>query len=138
MLVDALGLELLHVVGLPSSVLDELRLYSLRLQGAPRHKVDAGLHDERGAQALADAVREALVGVGVVGQLDADRQRRVLLHALRARAHEDASADVGREGADDFAHGAGKTLTPRTMSMSSVRPMQRMRGPVRPHGQGSS
>ena len=27
----------------------------------------------------------------------------------------------------------GKTLTPRTMSMSSVRPMQRTRGPVRPH-----
>ena len=30
----------------------------------------------------------------------------------------------------------GKTLTPRTISMSSVRPMQRTRGPVRPHGQG--
>ena len=27
----------------------------------------------------------------------------------------------------------GKTLTPRTISMSSVRPMQRTRGPVRPH-----
>ena len=30
----------------------------------------------------------------------------------------------------------GKTLTPRTISMSSVRPMQRTRGPVRPHGHG--
>ena len=30
----------------------------------------------------------------------------------------------------------GKTLTPRTISMSSVRPMQRIRGPVRPHGHG--
>ena len=30
----------------------------------------------------------------------------------------------------------GKTFTPRTMSMSSVRPMQRTRGPVRPHGHG--
>ena len=31
----------------------------------------------------------------------------------------------------------GKTLTPRTMSMSSVRPMQRTRGPVRPQGTGA-
>src|SRR3954462_7634754 len=30
----------------------------------------------------------------------------------------------------------GKTLTPRTISMSSVRPMQRMRGPVRPQAHG--
>ena len=30
----------------------------------------------------------------------------------------------------------GKTLTPRTISMSSVRPMQRTRGPVRPHAHG--
>src|SRR5262245_15667121 len=30
----------------------------------------------------------------------------------------------------------GKTFTPRTMSMSSVRPKQRMRGPVRPHEHG--
>ena len=30
----------------------------------------------------------------------------------------------------------GKTLTPRTISMSSVRPMQRTRGPVRPQGHG--
>ena len=30
----------------------------------------------------------------------------------------------------------GKTLTPRTISMSSVRPMQRTRGAVRPHRQG--
>ena len=30
----------------------------------------------------------------------------------------------------------GKTLTPRTISMSSVRPMQRTRGPVRPQAQG--
>src|SRR4051794_19992024 len=29
----------------------------------------------------------------------------------------------------------GKTLTPRTISMSSVRPMQRITGPVRPQGQ---
>ena len=31
---------------------------------------------------------------------------------------------------------AGKTLTPRTISMSSVRPTQRTRGPVRPHAHG--
>ena len=30
----------------------------------------------------------------------------------------------------------GKTLTPRTISMSSVRPMQRTRGLVRPQAQG--
>ena len=30
----------------------------------------------------------------------------------------------------------GNTFTPRTISMSSVRPMQRMRGPVRPHWHG--
>ena len=30
----------------------------------------------------------------------------------------------------------GKTLTPRTISMSSVRPMQRIRGPVRPQAHG--
>ena len=30
----------------------------------------------------------------------------------------------------------GKTLIPRTISMSSVRPMQRTRGPVRPHAHG--
>ncbi len=31
----------------------------------------------------------------------------------------------------------GKTFTPRTISMSSVRPMQRTRRLVRPHGHGS-
>src|SRR3954465_10113880 len=31
----------------------------------------------------------------------------------------------------------GNTFTPRTISMSSVRPMQRMRGLVRPHGHGA-
>ena len=30
----------------------------------------------------------------------------------------------------------GNRLTPRTISMSSVRPMQRTRGPGRPQGQG--
>ena len=30
----------------------------------------------------------------------------------------------------------GKTLTPRTISMSSVRPTHLTRGPVRPQGQG--
>ncbi len=30
----------------------------------------------------------------------------------------------------------GKTFTPRTISMSSVRPMQRIRGPVRPQEHG--
>ncbi len=29
----------------------------------------------------------------------------------------------------------GNTLAPRTINMSSVRPTQRMRGPVRPQGQ---
>ena len=69
-------------------------------------------------------------------ELDADGERRLLLPARRPRPNEDLPGHVRGEGAHDLADRGGKTLTPRTISMSSVRPMQRTRGPVRPQGHG--
>ena len=42
---------------------------------------------------------------------------------------------AGAKAATTSRTAVGKTLTPRTISMSSVRPMQRTRGAVRPQAQ---
>src|SRR4051812_34943178 len=83
---------------------DELRLVLAALQGSPRHELDSRLDDERVAQLLADRVGQALVGARAAGELNADRQRRLLLDAARPRPDEDVAADVGREAADHLAH----------------------------------
>src|SRR6476646_4805981 len=93
-------------------LLDEFRLVLTALQAAPRHEVDAGLDHQRVAQSLADRLGERRIGRRPLGELDADRQRRVLLDARCARADEDVPADVGREGADDLAHGGREDVDP--------------------------
>src|SRR6476661_2583009 len=87
------------------SVLDELRLVITALQAAPRHEVDAGLHDQHAAQALADRLGQRVVGGRVGRELDAHGQRRVLLDAVRGRPNEHVPADARGERADDLADG---------------------------------
>src|SRR3954470_7139856 len=89
-------------------VLDEFRLVLAALQGAPGHELDASPDDEGGAQLLSDRLGERVVGARPAGELDADRQRRLLLDPRRLRADEDVAADVGREAAHDLAHRRGE------------------------------
>src|SRR3954447_11746189 len=91
-------------------VLDEFRLVLAALQGPPRDQLDAGLDHERVAQLLADRLGQRVVGAGVARELDAHRQRRLLLDARRAGADEDVAAHVGGERADDLAHRCGEDV----------------------------
>src|SRR5215216_3068090 len=69
-------------IGSPrGSVLDEFRLVLTALQGPPRHEVDVGLDDERVAQPGPDGVGKRRIGRRTARELDADRQRRLLLDA---------------------------------------------------------
>src|SRR3954468_11100444 len=90
--------------------LDQFRFVLAALQGSPRHQLDARLDDERTTQTLPDRVREFHRRPGVTGELDGDRQRRVLLDAGLCRLDEDVAADVGRERAHDLAHGGGEDV----------------------------
>src|SRR3954449_1488619 len=89
-------------------VLDEFRLVLAALQGAPGHELDASPDDEGGPQLLSDRLGERVVGARPAGELDVDRQRRLLLDPRRLRADEDVAADVGREAAHDLAHRRGE------------------------------
>src|SRR3954454_20116570 len=64
-------------------VLDEFRLVLTALQAPPRHELDVGLDHERVAKSLADGLGEARVRGGPLGELDAHRQRWLLLDARR-------------------------------------------------------
>src|SRR3954470_2802724 len=88
--------------------LDEFRLVLAALQGAPGNELDARLHDERRAQLLVDRVGEGVVGAGAARELDAHRQRRLLLDAGRAGADQDVAADLRREAAHHLAHRRGE------------------------------
>ena len=122
-----------------ATALDELRLRLAALERAPRHELDPRLHDEHAAQPVAD-----LVGERVVGAPRRGRARR----SPAAAGPASRPAPLGRTRMLPLTLGSnacttsrtadGKTLTPRTISMSSVRPMQRMRGPVRPQRQSPS
>ena len=121
----------------PGLALDERRLVLAAPQAPPRHEIDLRLDDEHVAQSLTDRVRERGIGARL---------------PARARRSPEAAAPASRPAARGLTRmwpltsGAnalttsrtaeGKTLTPRTMSMSSVRPMHRTRGPVRPHAHG--
>src|SRR6476646_10603349 len=94
----------------PPLVLDEFRLVLAALQGPPRHEVDPRGHKQRAAQAVADRLGQRLVGARAARELDADRQRRLLLDARVRRPHEDVAGDPGLEGADDLAHGGGEQV----------------------------
>src|SRR5688572_15829634 len=79
-----LGLRMFSVMAAmrsSPSVLDELRLVLAALQGAVGHELDPGLHDERLADAVADRAGERVVRRPLASELDADRQRRLLLDA---------------------------------------------------------
>ena len=117
--------------------MNEFGLVLAPLQAAIGDELDAGLHDEHLPQPGADRLGEGVVA-----------GRRL----ARARRRPGAAAPASRPACSGFTAtwpltaGAnelttsrtadGNTLTPRTISMSSVRPTQRMRGPVRPHGHG--
>ena len=74
---------------------------------------------------------------GALRELDAHRQRRVLLDPGPRAGPGCCPLTCGANAATTSRSADGKTLTPRTISMSSVRPMQRIRGAVRPQPQGS-
>src|SRR3954469_25335754 len=75
------------------------------MQRAPRHELDAGLHDERLAELLPDLLGELWVRVAAARELHGRRQRRVLLHARLVRPHEDVAADATGELGHDLAYG---------------------------------
>src|SRR5436309_213035 len=58
-------------------MLDEPRFVLAAAQAAERHELDARLHDERAADAVADRGRELLVAARPARELDADRKRRL-------------------------------------------------------------
>ena len=64
----------------------EARLVLAALQAAVGHELDRGLHDQGGAEALADRRRERRVARRGLGELDGDGQRRLLLRARGGRA----------------------------------------------------
>src|SRR5262249_42042729 len=86
-------------------LLDEFRLVLTALQAPPRHELDAGLDHERVAKSFADRLGEGGVRGRPLGELDAHRQRGVLLDARRLRPDEDVPADIRGESADDLADG---------------------------------
>ncbi len=85
------------------SALHEPGLVLAPLERSPGDELDGRLHDEDGAQALADLLGEPVGGLGVAGQLDGDGERRLLLHTGRGRADADVAAHRGRERSDDLA-----------------------------------
>src|SRR5436305_12660358 len=74
------------------------------MQAPPWYEVDLRLDDEDSAQPVADLLGQRGVGGRAGGELDGDRKRRLLLDACRLRPHEDVTADLRAEGADDLAH----------------------------------
>ena len=101
--VDALALELPH----RSTSFD---LYSLRAKlphgtSSTRVWMTSTL---RSLSRIASA--SAVSGVASARQLDADRQRRLLLHARRPRPDEDMAAHLGRESAHDVADRRGEDV----------------------------
>ena len=82
--VDALALELPHL----RSTSFELVLAAL--EAPPRHQLDLRGDDEHGCGCLSRiASASESSALGAAGELDRDRQRRLLLHAGRLRADED-------------------------------------------------
>ncbi len=133
--VDALALKLSHQP--PPAVLDELRLVLAALQAPPRHELDAAsgrrarcatrsrIASASAASAAAPGASSTLTGSGGSCFTPGARGRTRMWPLTPG-----ANALTTSRTAD------GKTLTPRTISMSSVRPMQRTRGPVRPQRHG--
>src|SRR3954452_1176510 len=120
--------------------LDQFRFVLAALQGSPRHQLDARLDDERTAQTLPDRVREFHTRPDVAGELDRNRQRRVLLDAGLCGLDEDVAADVGRERAHDLAHGGGEDVDAAhdqhvvgPADAANPRPGPAARAWVRPH-----
>ena len=128
--VDTLALELAHHRA------HQFGLVIAPLQAAPRHELDLRLDDKYVAQPLTDRV----------GEVEARRRARDSSTETGSGGSCFTPAARGRTRMCPLTSGAnplttsrtadGKTFTPRTISMSSVRPMQRTAGAVRPHAQG--
>src|SRR5690242_1571965 len=81
----------------------ERRLVLAAVERPVRDELDHGLEDEDVAKAARDRVREGRGGRRVRRELGLDRERGLLLHAVRARADEDVPARLG-EGGHDLAN----------------------------------
>ncbi len=90
--VDALALKLPHCCHLST----QFRLVLTAAQASPRDQLDPRLDDQRAAQPGTDRIGERRRRRRALGELDADRERRVLLDAGRLGTNEDVAAD-GRE-----------------------------------------
>ena len=132
--VHALGLELSHSAHFPRST--SVGLVLAAPQAPPRHELDSGLDDEdasavsresrRRANRCSSAPARAPRVTGNGGScLTPSAAGRTRMWPLTSGANDATTSRTAE----------GKTLTPRTMSMSSVRPTHRTRGAVRPHGQ---
>src|SRR2546423_3228337 len=80
------------------------------MQAAPGDELDARLDDEHVPQPRADRLGERGVGLAIAGQLDAHRQRRVLLDPRRLRLDEDVAAHLLREPAYNLAYRRGEDV----------------------------
>ena len=126
-----------HVILLPLRPLDEARLVLAPLQGARGHASTPRLDDEHGCGVFTDRAREL-------------RRRPARPAPPLHRAGSGGSCFTpgaagrtrmwpltsGLEAAHDLAHRRREDVHAGTISMSSVRPMQRRRSPVRPQGHG--
>src|SRR5215211_633090 len=85
--------------------LHQARLVLAPREAAPRNELDACLDDEHLADPLTDPIRERVLARAISRDLDADGQRRLLLHARAPRPDDDVAADRRRELPDDLADG---------------------------------
>ena len=79
--------------------------------GAGRRELDLGRHQKLVAKPRADAFGEPL-DLCAGREFDVNRQRRLLPHALGARADHDHARDRGGEFVDHLADGGGKDIDP--------------------------
>src|SRR4029077_9125285 len=75
---------------------DELRLVLAAAERSELHELDLGPHRQLFSQLVADRVRELVGRLGARGELDAERERRLLLHACGSGAGEGGAADPRR------------------------------------------
>ena len=107
------------------SPLHQLRLVLAALQGPPRYEIHPRLDDEHCAHPLADRLGEPRRAVASRASSTATGSGGSCFTPRRSGGRGRGRSSPGKPLTTSRT-ADGKTLTPRTMSMSSVRPMQRI------------